>query len=294
MKQITEQDYHERIIRSLVYIQQHLDDELELEQLASVASFSPFHFHRVFHGLVGESLGQHIRRLRLERAAKQLKHGGEAVVQVALQAGFETHEAFTRAFKTMFDTSPSDYRAAHKPVPESPSGTHFESVNGFHPPNYGNPVPVEVKEIAPMRVIFLRHVGPYSRVGATWSRLMAWAGPRGLLGPNMTTIGIVHDDPAVTAADKIRYDACLVVQREIRPEGEFGLAEIPGGLHAVTTHRGPYEALSETYQRLYGEWLPKSGYELANAPAFEQYLNSPQFTKAEDLLTVIHLPIQRA
>jgi AraC family transcriptional regulator len=292
MKQVTGQDYHERIIRALVHIQQHLDEELGLEQLSAVANFSRFHFHRVFHGLMGESLGQHIRRLRLERAAKQLKHGSQPVVQVALQAGFETHEAFTRAFKAMFETSPSDYRAAHKPLPESPSGTHFDDVKGFHPPNYGDPLQVDVKEIAPMKVVFLRHVGPYSEVGATWSRLMSWAGPRGLLGPGMMTIGIVYDDPAVTPADKIRYDACLVIRREVKPEGQFGVMELPGGPHAVATHRGPYETLSETYKRIYGEWLPKSGYELSNSPAFEQYLNSPQFTKPEDLVTVIHVPIQ--
>jgi len=292
MKHVTVQDYHERIIRTLVYVQQHLDEELGLEQLASVANFSSFHFHRVFHGLVGESFGQHIRRLRLERAAKQLKHGSEPVVQVALQAGFETHEAFTRAFKAMFETSPSDYRTAHKPVPESPSGTHFEDVKGFHPPDYGNLLEVEVKEIAPMQVVFLRHVGPYSEVGKTWSRLMSWAGPRGLLGPSMMTLGIVYDDPAVTAADKIRYDACLVVRKAVKPEGEFGVMEVPGGLYAVTTHRGSYETLGQTYQRIYGEWLPKSGYELGNIPAFEQYLNSPQFAKPEDLVTVIHLPVK--
>jgi len=216
MKRTTEQDYYERIIRTLVYIQQHLDADLDLDQLAAIANFSRFHFHRVFHGLVGESLQQHIRRLRLERAAQGLKHGSEPVIQIALQAGFETHEAFTRAFKAMFETSPSDYRAAHKPAPESLSGTHFDDVKDFHPPDYGDPLQVEVKEIPPMRVIFLRHVGPYSEVGATWARLMSWAGPRGLLGPGMKTIGIVQDDPAVTAADKIRYDACVVVTRPCR------------------------------------------------------------------------------
>ena len=292
MKRATEQDYYERIIRTLVYIQQHLDSDLDLEQLASIAKFSRFHFHRVFHGLVGESLQQHIRRLRLERAAQELKRGSEPVIQVALGAGFETHEAFTRAFKAMFETSPSDFRASHKPAPESLSGTHFDNVKGFHLPDYGNPLQVEVKDITPMRVVFLRHVGPYSEVGATWSRLMAWAGQRGLLGPSMRTIGIVHDDPAITAADKIRYDACVVVNRPVQAEGEFGVLELPGGRHAVATHRGPYENLSETYQRIYGAWLPKSGYELGDTPAFEQYLNSPQSTKPEDLVTVIYVPIK--
>jgi len=91
MKPSTEQDYYERIVRTLVHIQRHLDDELELDTLASVAAFSRFHFHRVFRGLVGESLKEYVRRLRLERAAQRLKQQCDPIIQIALEAGFETH-----------------------------------------------------------------------------------------------------------------------------------------------------------------------------------------------------------
>jgi AraC family transcriptional regulator len=291
MKPSTEQDCRERIVRTLVYIQQHLDDDLELEQVAGVAAFSSFHFHRIFRGLVGETLKEHTRRLRLERAARNLKLSGEPITQTALQAGFETHESFTRAFGDMFGVSPSAYRTAHKPAPESESGTHFDDVSSYHPPDYEDIPAVEVKELPPMRMVFLRHVGTYSQVGATWGRLMAWAGMRGLLGPNMKLIGIVHDDPDVTPPDKVRYDAAVTVNRPVQSEGDFGVMEFPGGSYAVVTHKGPYEMLGKTYQRIYGGWLPHSKYHLRDEPAFEQYLNSPQNTKPEDLLTLIHVPL---
>ncbi len=291
MKPSTEQDYHERIVRTLVYIQKHLDDDLQLDDLAAVAAFSRFHFHRVFRGLVGESLKEHIRRLRLERAARNLKQSGEPITQTALEAGFETHEAFTRAFSDMFGASPSAYRAAHKPAPESESRTHYDDVSGFHTPDYGGLPPVEVKEFPPLRVVFLRHVGPYNAVGATWGRLMSWAGMHGLMGPNMMMIGIVHDDPEVTPPDKVRYDAAITVHRPVEPEGEIGVMELAGGTYAIFTHKGPYEELGNTYQRIYGNWLPTSGYQLRDAPAFEQYLNSPMSAKPEDLLTLIHIPV---
>src|SRR4051794_34949167 len=99
MRTSTEQDYRERIVRTLVFIQERLDEELELERVAAVAAFSPFHFHRIFRGLVGEPLKEHVRRLRLERAAGLLKRTAEPIVQIALSAGFETHESFTRSFK---------------------------------------------------------------------------------------------------------------------------------------------------------------------------------------------------
>ena len=291
MKRSTEQDYYERIVRTLVYIQRHLDEELELENLASVAAFSRFHFHRVFHGLTGESVKEHVRRLRLERAAQALKHSDAAITDIAFAAGFDTHESFTRAFGTMFNVSPSGFRAAHQPAPESASGSHLDDVSGYHPPDYGEPLPVEVKELPPVKILFLRHVGPYSQVGATWGRLMSWAGMRGLLGPRMRTIGIVHDDPEVTPADKVRYDAAVVVNRPVEPEGEFGVTEIPGGKYAVFMHRGSYETLGQTYNRFCGAWLPKSGYEARDAEAFEEYLNSPMNTKPEDLVTRIHIPL---
>ena len=103
MKSETQQTYQERILKVLVYIQNHLDETLSLEELAGVAHFSPYHFHRIFRGMVGESLMEHVRRLRLERAAHRLKFTDSPVTRIAFEAGYETHEAFTRAFRALFD-----------------------------------------------------------------------------------------------------------------------------------------------------------------------------------------------
>jgi len=192
----------------------------------------------------------------------------------------------------MFKISPTAYRAAHTPAPDSASGTHLDDISGYHLPDHGEPLPVEVKELPSIKLLFLRHVGPYSQVGATWGRLMTWAGMRGLLGPGTRMIGIVHDDPDVTPTDKVRYDAAVVVDRRLQPEGEFGVMEIPGGNYAVFTHHGPYDTLGTTYQRFFGAWLPKSSRELRDAEAFEEYLNSPMNAKPEDLLTRIHIPLR--
>jgi AraC family transcriptional regulator len=100
----------------------------------------------------------------------------------------------------------------------------------------------------------------------------------------------VHDDPEVTPPDKVRYDACLVVDDRFQPEGEVGLQEI-GGDYAVATHRGPYDALGEVYAWVCGQWLPGSGRELRSAASVEVYQNSPQEAKPAELLTDIHLPL---
>jgi AraC family transcriptional regulator len=145
-----------------------------------------------------------------------------------------------------------------------------------------------------MRVAFLRHVGPYDdgALSATWDRLLAWAGPRGLLGPRTQFLGIDHDNPHVTPPDRLRYDACVTLDRPLAPEGEVGVQEVPGGEYAVVTHRGPYETLSETYARLYGDWLPRSGREPADTPSFQAYRNTPRDTAPDDLLTDVYVPLR--
>jgi AraC family transcriptional regulator len=275
MKAATAESYQERILRVLVHIQGHLDEPLELDELARIACFSPFHFHRIFRAVTGEGVQQYVRRLRLERAAQRLKLQEQQVAQIALDAGYESHEAFTRAFHAMFGKPPSEFR---EPC-------------GYQPPDYGPPPPVEIKTLPPQTILFLRHVGPYNQVGATWGRLGMWAGMRGLIGPATRFLGISWDDPELTPPDKLRYDAAITLTSPIKPEGEFGITEIAGGDYATLLHKGPYENLSATYRLIFGAWLPPSARELRDAPCFEVYLNTPQNTPPEELLTVIHVPI---
>lgn len=297
MKPETEQAYGERILRVLVHIQGRLDEALPLDELARVAHFSPYHFHRIFRGMVGESVKEHVRRLRLERAADRLKRTDHPVTRIAFDSGYEAHEAFTRAFRAMFGESPSGFRGIHQPIPYPgcPSGVHFDPngrVERFEPLQAGaESMKVKIEQMEPMRVAFVRHVGPYNQVGETWGKLCAWAGPRGLLRPDTTFLALCHDDPEVTPPDKIRYDACIPVDASLQPEGEVGVQEITGGAYAVATHHGPYEKLAETYAQLCGQWLPTSGCEPRSAPSIEIYRNSPQDTAPEDLVTDIHLPL---
>lgn len=247
MKDQTQQVHVERMLRVLVYIQNHLDEELPLDKLAAVAHFSPFHFHRIFRGMVGESVAEHVRRLRIERAAFHLKVGEKSVTHIALDAGYETHEAFTRAFRSRFDQSPTQFRQTHKALrlPDSPAGVHFApdgKLNSFTPLTTGDAtMDIRLEKLEPKRVAFMRHTGPYTGVGPTWAKLCAWAGPKGLIGPNFAAIGMCHDDPEVTPPDKIRYDACMVVGDQVEAEGDVGIQTIPGGDYVVATHKGPYE-----------------------------------------------------
>jgi AraC family transcriptional regulator len=286
-----------RILRVLVHVQSHLDDDLALDDLARIANCSPYHFHRVFSGMVGEGVKEHVRRLRLERAAQRLRFTGQPIVQIALDAGYETHESFTRAFQAMFDEAPSDFRKTHRVVAHGPSaaGVHYAgtgTLDAFRPVTRDPPLTVRVESMAPLRVAFRRHVGAYADVGPIWGQLAFWAGRRGLIGLGTRFLGVVHDDPEVTAPARLRYDAAITVPERVKGEGEVATQIIEPGRYAVTCHRGSYETIGLTYARLCGEWLTQSGKEYRSAPAIEFYLNSPRDVPPDQLLTDIYLPLE--
>lgn len=297
MRADTRLDYHSRILRVLRHVHAHLDHALSLSDLARIAHFSPYHFHRVFQGMVGESVTELARRLRLERAAHLLRSGDEPVTRIAFGAGYEAHESFTRAFRTLFGVSPSAFRKVGGAVmfKRVPSNIHYQvggCIEDFTPRTKGvTAMEVEIKRIAPFRVAYIRHTGPYEKCGPVWERLMAWAGPRNLCGPATRCLGICYDDPACTPPEKIRYDACISVDNKVQPEGEVRVQEIPGGDYAVGLHCGSYDKLKITWKEMYGEWIPASGREPQDTPTFEVYLNCPDDTPADDLRVEIWVPL---
>jgi AraC family transcriptional regulator len=296
MKQSTEKLYIRRITHVLVYIQKNLGSEMSLQDLSKNAHFSRYHFHRIFRALVGESIGEHIRRLLLERAASYLKHTEKPVIDIAFDAGYQTHEAFSRAFKIAFSCSPTEFRANNTLVPQiGKTAIHYK--NYFQEKDINimigeDTMDVEIKTIKPMRVAFVRHVGPYDEVGIAWDKLCTMLGIEGYLGSQCKFIGVSYDDPDVTAPEKLRYDACITVDDSFVPKEDVMVQTIGGGEYAVMTHIGPYNKLNETYSKLYGQWLVHSGREFRSEPCIEFYLNDPDGTDPEDLITDICLPLK--
>jgi AraC family transcriptional regulator len=273
-----------------------LDDDLSVEKLAKVALFSPFHFHRLFRAMVGESVNEYVRRIRLERAAHQLTFSRRTVITIAFDAGYDTHESFTRAFRNMFGYSPNQYRKRYRgqktsDVSRQSAFPPWERKHIDNTDSGESSMEVRLEQRQPTRVAFVRHVGPYSDCCKAWETLCQFASRHGLFSPQTQMIGIGHDDPDVTSPDKLRYDACLTVGDAFTPTGEIGVQEIPGGLYAVTTHRGPYSGLIDTYRDFYGKWLPNSGQELGTTPGFELYRNASDTTPPEELLTDVFIPL---
>ncbi|MCP4633439.1 MAG: helix-turn-helix domain-containing protein, partial [candidate division Zixibacteria bacterium] len=256
------------------------------------ACFSPYHFHRIFSGMVGETVKEYIRRLRLERAAVDLKYTSIPVTQIAFDSGYETHESFTRAFRNMFDMSPKQYRDYF-----SNGSVSFETavsskfVATLNPPT-GENMEARIEKFEPVTVAFVRHVGPYNECHAAWQKLCSNPDVLKMISKDSPTIGICYDDPDVTESGKIRYDACVKVGDDFNPGNGVEKQQVEGGDYAVLTHKGSYDGLHASYKWLYGEWLPGSGREAKSAPSLELYRNNPQTTSPEELITDICVPLK--
>jgi len=176
MRNTTQQDYRKRIRNVLDYIQDHLGEPLALETLAAIAYFSPFHFHRLFRLMVGETLADHIRRRRLESAAQSLRNGAQ-VLATALDFGYETPESFSRAFKTFYGISPSAY--AHADIPPSPKAYDTNLLRGpdglllILPDSIRRMnMEIELVKLEDMPIAYLRHSGPYDDIGEVFQRVI--------------------------------------------------------------------------------------------------------------------------
>lgn len=288
MKNRTQQSYDERILRVLVYIQNHLDKKLPLDELASVAEFSPYHFHRIFHSVVGESVKEHVRRLRLERAARSLKMTDEAVTNIAFQAGYETHESFSRAFKTMFGRSPSSYREYCRENESSTdvrSTVHLEKLKNINSANHSG-LNVSIQKMEPLRVGFMRRIGAYETTIESQPEILSYMRATIDIGDEQSVIGIPLDDPSITAEENLRYDVCIPVDDQFSPIGEIGVQLIDGGDYAVIQHPGAMHDVEETVLALFGDWFPVSNREARSAPMFIQY------TSGDDGTITVHVPLK--
>ncbi len=276
----------ERISRVLRYIYDHLDAPLRLDELAKIACFSPYHFHRIFQAHIGETLHGYVRRVRLERAAFELSRSDLSVTEAALDAGYETPSAFHKAFCRHFGESPTSYRRKNRAIILPPVTPNLNMEEIMIEPKL-----VERNET---RVLAVRRTGDYNQsAGDAWRAIGAFAGARGLFHqPGIQCIGVSYDDPDTVEAENLRYDACITVSDNIQPEGEVKARTLAGGRYAMFLHEGPYENLVHTYRGIFGQWLPASGEELREEPCFEIYLNSPDQTPPQDLKTEIYVPIR--
>jgi AraC family transcriptional regulator len=280
--------------RVLERIDKQLDQPLNLETLAEVAHFSPFHFHRLFSAWMGETLGDYLRRRRVEIAATRLVAQPRVrVLQIALSVGFGSAEAFARAFKTRFGCSPTLWRLQQSALRSAKSnpGQVKRNIGQILPQNFAkndavhHPLPeasmkVELIDRQPTTVAYLRHVGPYGAPLMTfWQETVyPWMVTSGLL--QQPRYGISHDDPTITAPGQCRYDAGCEVPPALTTLGNALKTTIPGGKYAALSFKGTIADIEEAWSAMLRDWLPSSGLQLDGRMMFEYYPQGSSYDPA--------------
>lgn len=285
MRDETRQTHRTMMARVFAHLDEHALASPGLAELAKVARLSPHHFHRLFKAYAGLPVAAYVRRRRLILAAAHLAEPGTSVLDAALEAGFSSHEAFTRAFTALFGLRPRDYKA------RAAAGAGRLPDPAPLPQPQGDPMDIEIKDLPAMRVACIRHVGPYGNCQSAWDELCAFGVSRGLFGPQTVFLGIGWDDPEQVAPEKQRYDACFTVGEDVSPEGPVTIREVGGGPHAVYVHRGPFDGLEAAYKALYAAIMAKNGLALTEFPPLEIYRTDPKTTPPEQLVTELCLPV---
>lgn len=273
------QSYEQRINRVTDFIYAHLDEDLDLDRLADVAAMSPWHWHRVYAGMRGETVAATVRRLRLQRAATELVMGDAPIEAVARRSGYDNVRSFTRIFADAYGMPPARYRKVgshavfrgdgERPAPEAYS--------------------MRIADLPPQLAVIEPHLGSYINVGQAFERLFSKLGSRGLVGPGTRMIGLYYDDPGSIDEEKLRSKAGAILSGNL-PD-DMPAETLRGGGYAVLRHKGPYSDLPKAYDWLFGTWLPQSGRDAADAPVIEEYLNNPREVVPAELLTEIFVPL---
>jgi AraC family transcriptional regulator len=277
LKTQTLTDHARRIARAMAHLAERPDRTPSLEGLASVAASSPCHFHRAYRALAGETPAGTLARLRLSRAAAALLKTEAPIARVAREAGYGSVPAFTRAFREALGVPPAAYRAR--------AGIGIAVKEDDRE--------VIVTETPPMHLAVLPHTGPYEAIGPLFDRVMAWAGARGLIGPETRFIALSLDDLTSVPDSALRAKAGITVPPGTVLEPGMEAVGLPALRCARLRFQGPSSELEAAYDTLYGKWLPAWGEEPADVPCFEEYLNDCRTLPPAEWLTDIFLPLQR-
>ncbi|WP_369753665.1 GyrI-like domain-containing protein [Flavobacterium sp. WC2409] len=294
-------DYIKRINTIFLFIDENLDQELNLETIAKVGFYSPFHLHRIFKAITNETLNEYITRKRIEKTASILLHKPETTVTtLSLQYGFNSNSSFTRTFKKFYGLSPTAFRKSNPnkyskiSTIESKNGQEKETFEQYicNINNHQNWIKMkaktEIKEMPQLHLAFITQIG-HIGMEKTYDKLIKWATPKGLLqNENLKIVTIYHDSFKITEPEKVRMSACISLNQKVEVSGEIGLTTIEKGKCIV----GHFEIALNEFEKSWISlfiWMNENGYKKADRNPYEIYYNN--FNEHPEKLSIVDLCI---
>lgn len=251
-KEISLNDYISRINSVIIYIEKNIDKPLNLHTIAYYANFSPFHFHRIFTALEGETPADFILRLRIEKVARLLQENKDiSIIEIAYSCGFTNYTSFNRAFKKHFNMTAQKFRKFEKAI--YVKDKRFYNTKGELVNRTNNTIDyketetsvfehnliienadIQIKKMPAYQVAYIRYIGDFFQIGETYDKLLNWATQNNLLNvPEVKLFTVYHDDPSVTKLDKHRQSVCITIPANIKIERGISKMVIESGNYLV-------------------------------------------------------------
>jgi AraC family transcriptional regulator len=290
-------EYTRRIDRVIDHLRVNLDRKVKLKELAKVACFSEFHFHRIFGAVAGETLNQFTNRLRLEKAARLLRFSERRLTEIALDCGFSSSATFSRAFRSGYDTSPSEFRKTGKIKKRKirkAINTGQEYVLPMSVVEMKKAFPVRFIDLPARKIAYIRVVDAFDmdRVLAAFKTMIAWAKSKALYSRGVL-FGMTLDDPDVTPKHLIRYEVCLASDSPFECADGMSKMKLPATRYAVARVSGDIRWVATAWDYLIRTWLINSPYEPEHAPALEIFLDKERAADWSHFELELCLPIRK-
>ena len=288
------QNYHARMQRVLDHIDRHLDDDLDLDTLSSVAAYSKFHFHRQFAATFGLSVHRYIQLARMNRASYQLAYSeAESVSDIAMDAGYDAPDAFARAFRQRFGQSPSSFRRSPDWKPWLAAFGPFDIARSKFMHKTFNNDDVTIRDVPTTAVAIMEHRGDPMTLTPPIQRFIAWRKAAGLHPKTHPTFTVWRSERRPASPADYSVDLCVGTDQPIEPNGAaIKAGEIPGGRCAVLRVVGNTDNLEPAALYLYREWLPASGEEARDFPIYCQRLSFVPEVAEHEATVDLFLPLK--
>ncbi len=301
--------YRLKLASSLEYIEKNITRRLSLEDIAGASHLSPYHFHRVFRELMGETVNDYVARKRLEYAANYLLCStNTSITEVATSLGYSSAANFAKAFKQYYGISPTELRQPEQINRESTGklSTKYDKAfdpHELHQYSESELTPLESQyfdacldsmtfvEQEDLPIAYLTSSQGYDldTITENWRKITAFGMSQDIPGSKQRLIGISHDNPMLTPADRCRYDTAILIPADLTVTPPYLKTVIPAGRYAIFHYQGPSSAALDLHTYLYTRWLPDNGFEAAHAP-INEYLDGPP--RGSDLNVRIYIKLR--
>lgn len=278
-------EYVRRILKVMIYIEKNIDQDLTIAELAKIACYSPFHFNRVFQAVVGQTVFQYIKKLRIHRAAGRLRYTNQPVTEIALDTSYDTPSAFTKAFKQFMGTSPKRYRAMHTAINKMTK--KIKMLPMIYPEKIETNFP-------DLNLLFIKtHKNHIKSPWEAWPSMINFIHENYSNPSPMRYFGIYHDALHLPGKDKLQYDTAIFTPSKIKEKDTINRKLLKGGKYAIFTYVGPYQGLEEIFNRVFLKWLPDSQENLDESRSvFCEYFNLEFLsTDPQKLVTKLYVPL---